>query len=181
MKSTHSVTAVLLIAGCVMSGCTQDKLPTAAYIPEPPTSPTGSGVLTANIDGVSWAAESAGMPSGTSTFSGNILRISGVRAVVGNTQASETIDLTIDLGASRANIGPGTYELGAIPAQEGEAQHYDGVSCVCHTNNAHSGTVTITAIDMARKVVSGVFDFDGIGADGQTHIFRGGTFDVKWM
>ena len=49
----------------------------------------------------------------------------------------------IDLTAARTDLGPGTYELGTIPAQEGEAQHRDALSCVCYTNSGHSGTVTI--------------------------------------
>jgi hypothetical protein len=179
MKSPHTVIAVLFIALCVMNGCKQDKLPTEASIPDRP--PIGSGVLRANIDGSPWVAvDAAGIPSGTSTYSGNILHISGVRAGVGNSAEPGTIDLIIDLGASRAEIVPGTYELGTIPAQEGEAQHGDALLCACHTNSTHLGTVTITALDVVRKAVSGIFDFDGIGVDGQTHIVRGGMFDVTW-
>ncbi len=178
MKSTHIVIAVLFIAGCVMNGCKQDKLPTETYITELPPPSTGLGVLTANIDGSPWVAkDAAGIPSGTSTFSGNVLHISGVRAV-GNTAESGTMDLIIDLPASTAGVGPGTYQLGTMPAQEGEAQHRDDLSCACHTDSIHSGTVTLTVFDVTRRVVSGTFDFDGIGVDGQTHSVRGGTFDV---
>ena len=181
MKTAHCVTAVLFIAALLMNGCTQDKLPTEAYVPDPPSPPTGSGVFMAIIDGSPWAAEDAvGIPTGTSTFSGNILHISGGRAVIGDTADAETIDLIIDLGASKTDLGPGTYRLGTIPEQEGEAHHSDGMACVCHTNSAHSGTVTITAIDLSRKIVSGIFDFDGIGVNGQTHTFRGGMFDITW-
>ena len=52
---------------------------------------------------------------------------------------------------------------------------------LCHapaTQTAHLGSVTITAVDVARKAVSEMFDFDGIEVDGQTHIVRGGMFDV---
>lgn len=181
MKSTHIAIAVLFLVGCVMNGCKEDKLPTEAFIPDQPPPPTGSGVLKANIDGSPWAAENAaGIPSGTSTYSGNILHISGVRAIGGNTAEQGTIDLIIDLGASNAQINPGTYQLGTIPAQEGEAQHRDDLLCACHTNSTHTGSVTITMLDVAKKVVSGVFDFDGIGVNGQTHTVRGGTFDVTW-
>jgi hypothetical protein len=179
MKSPYIVIVALFIALCVMSGCKQDKLPTEASIPDQPR--IGSGVLRANIDGSPWVAvDAAGIPSGTSTYSGNILHISGIRAGVGNSAESGTIDLIIDLGASRAEIVPGTYELGTIPAQEGEAQHFDGLSCVCHTNSAYSGTVTITALDVSRKVVSGIFAFNGIGVNGETHTFREGMFEVPW-
>jgi hypothetical protein len=181
MKSSNVLITVLFIAGCVMNGCTQDKLPTMPYIPTPPSSPTGSGVLTANIDGVSWAAaDIAGIPSGTSTYSGNILHIWGARAVVGDTAEAETINLIIDLSASKAYVVPGRYSLGTIPAQAGEAQHNDGLMCVCRTNSTHSGTATITTLDAARKVVSGTFEFSGIGVDGQTHSFGNGMFDVTW-
>jgi hypothetical protein len=181
MKSSHKAIAILFIAGCVMNGCTQDKLPTAPYIPNPPPPPAGSGVLTANIDGLPWVArDGAGIPSGTSTYNGNLLHISGSQAVVGDTADVETIDLVIDLSASKAYIVPGTYALGSIPAQAGEAQHNDGMICICHTNSAHSGTLTITALDVARKVVSGRFAFNGIGATGQTHIISEGMFDVTW-
>jgi hypothetical protein len=181
MKSPNVLIAILFIAGCVMNGCTQDKLPTMPYTPNPSPPLTGSGVLSANIDGSLWAAKDiAGIPSGTSTYNGNILHISGVRGVVGDATESGTIDLIIDLGASKAEINPGTYQLGTIPAQQGEAQHRDALSCACQTNSTHLGSVTITALDVARKVVSGIFDFDGIGVDGQTHIVRGGMFDVTW-
>ena len=181
MKSYQRVVAVLFIAGCLMNGCTQDRLPTEAFIPDQSPTAIGSGVLRANIDGTPWTSEDAtGIPLGTSTYSGNILHISGVRPAVGDTAESETIDLIIDLSASKAVLGPGTYELGTIPAQEGEAQHFDGLSCVCHTHSAHSGTVTITALDVSRKVVAGVFAFNGTGVNGQTHTFSEGMFDVTW-
>ena len=126
MKSTHVAVAVLFLVGCIMSSCTKDKLPTEAPVPDEPS--TGSGVLTANIDGLSWAAEDvAGIPSGTSTYNGNILHISGARVVVGDTADAESIDLVIDLSASKTSIVPGTYALGTIPTQEGEAQHNDGM------------------------------------------------------
>jgi hypothetical protein len=89
------------------------------------------------------------------------------------------MNLIIDLSASKASLSPGTYELGTIPAQEGEAQHFDGMSCVCHTDGAHSGTVTITALDVSRKVVSGTFAFNGVGVNGQTHTFSEGMF-ITW-
>jgi hypothetical protein len=54
------------------------------------------------------------------------------------------------------------------------------MSCVCHTDRAHSGIVTITELDVSRKVVSGMFAFNGIGVDGQTHTFSEGMFDVTW-
>jgi hypothetical protein len=184
MKSPQIVIAVLFIALCVMNGCKQDNFPVQPSTPNPPPQ-IGSGVLTANIDGSPWAAQdSAGIPSGTSTYSGNILHISGVRAVGVDTarenDGAETIDLIIDLTASKAILGPGTYELGTIPAQEGEAQYHDALSCVCATNSTHSGTVTITVLDASRKVVSGTFAFNGIGANGQTHTFSEGMFDVRW-
>lgn len=185
MKSAHTVIAVLFIAGCMMTGCTQDKLPTEPSTTNRPPPPGSAGVLRANIDGSPWVAEdTAGIPSGTSTYSGNILHIKGIRAVVGDTARepvdAEAIDLIVDLDASKANPGPGTYELGTIPSQEGEAQYRDALSRVCYTNSAHSGTVTITVIDVARKVVSGTFAFNGIGVNGQTHTVSEGMFDVTW-
>ena len=179
MKSSRIVVAVLFVAGCVMNGCTKDKLPTEASIPE--QSATGAGVLTANIDGSPWVAEdNAGDPSGTSTYSGNILRISGARSVVGDTAEAEAIDLTIEPSASNAGLSLGTYTLGTIPAQEGEAEQSVGTTPVCRTTSGHTGTVTITALDTVRKVVSGRFAFNGIGVDGQTHVINEGMFDVSW-
>lgn len=179
MKSSHVVIAVLFIAGCMMNGCNQNTLPSQASIPDQP--PSGAGVLRANIDGSLWVAEDiAGIPSGTSTYSGTILHISGGRAVVGDTADAETIDIIIDLSASNGGLCAGTYELGTIPAQEGEARYNDSRSRVCNTNSTHSGTVTITAVDVSRKVVSGIFAFSGIGVNGQTHSFSEGIFDVTW-
>jgi hypothetical protein len=179
MKSSHIVIAVLCIAGCMMNGCTKDKLPTEPSIPD--QAPTGAGVLVANIDGSPWAAEDiAGDPTGTSTYSGNILHISGARSVVGDTAEAEGIDLTIEPSASKAGLSLGTYTLGTIPAQEGEAEQSVGTTSVCRTTSGHSGTVTITALDTVRKVVSGRFAFNGIGVDGQTHVINEGMFDVTW-
>jgi hypothetical protein len=185
MKSAHKVIAVLFIAGCVMSGCKQDKSPTGPSVPDQPPSPTGSGVLRANIDGSPWTAEGTdGNPSGTSSYSGNILHISGVRAIgvdtAGEHANAETIDLIINLGGSKANLVPGTYELGSMPTQEGEARYRDAQSIVCYTNGSHTGTVTITALDVSSKAVAGTFAFDGIGDNGQTHIVNQGQFDVTW-
>ena len=185
MKTTHILFALLFLAACVLSGCTKDQLPTETTVSDLPASdlpPSGSGVLTAKIDGSSWAAEDiAGLPTGTSTYNGKLLHISGGRAVVGDTADAETIDLIIDLTSSRGYIVPGTYALGTIPAQSGEAQHSDGLICVCHTSSGQSGTVTITTLDVERKIVSGRFGFNGIGVDGETHVISEGKFDVAWM
>ena len=181
MKNHRLVIAIMFLAGFLINGCEQDKFLTEPVIANPPAPPTGSGVLSANIDGVSWVAQDiAGIPSGTSTYSGNVLHITGFRTVVGDTADAESIDLIIDLSASKGYVVPGTYALGTIPAQAGEAQHNDGMICVCHTNSAHSGTVTITTLDLARKVVAGRFEFNGIGVSGQTHVFSEGMFDVAW-
>ncbi len=180
MQSIQRVFTILCVAACVISGCTEDKPP--SQVPLAEGSPTGSGVFTASIDGLPWAAQdAAGMPSGTSTYSGNALHISGGRTVVGDTAEAETIDLFIDLRASQTSIVAGTtYALGTIPAQQGEAEHHDGLTCVCHTNSAQAGTVTITALDVTSKTVSGTFAFNGLGGDGQTHVFSEGKFDVAW-
>jgi hypothetical protein len=182
MKSALRVLAVLFITGYVMYGC-KEKIVDDGYhlFPDPPSPSNGAGVLTANINGLPWAAEDiAGVASGTSTFSGNVLRISGVRAVVGDTADAERIDLVIDMRASNENLVPGTYVLGTIPAQEGEAQYRDALSCVCYTNGTHSGLVTITVLNVAEKIVTGEFSFDGVGGSGVTHMVSGGRFDVKW-
>lgn len=181
MKSAQIVIAVLFIAGCVMNGCKEDKLPTMASISDQAPPPAGAGVLTADIDGSSWVAENLdGVASGTSTCTGNILHISGFREAVGDTADAETIELTLDLSASKAGLAPGTYNLGTIPAQEGEAQYHDALSCVCSTNSTHTGTVTITTLDASKKVVSGGFTFNGVASNGHSHTVRSGIFDVTW-
>ena len=156
MKSTHIVIAVLFIAGCVMNGCTKDKLPTEASIPDRPR-PRPAREFSRRI-----LMDHLGRPRTSLAFHPEHQRTvetSYISAGSGPSsetpRSAETIDLIIDLSASKAYIVPGTYALGTIPAQEGEAQHSDGLLCVCHTNSAHSGTVTITALDVARKVVSG--------------------------
>ena len=185
MKGARRVIALLFIAGCVMNGCKQDKLPTEPSAPYQPTPPIGSGVLTATIDGTPWTADdNAGAPTGTATYRGSSIHITGSRAVYGDSGrenlAAETIDLTIDLSAAQADLVPGTYELGSIPTEEGQGLYIDPRSGVFGTNNSHPGTVTITALDVARKNVSGVFAFNGIGVSGQTHVVSGGMFNVTW-
>ena len=99
--------------------------------------PTGSGVLTAKIDGSSWAAEDiAGIPSGTSTYNGNFLHISGGRAVVGDTAEAETIDLIIDL-TPREEASFRVHMHSAPYPRSGEAQHSDGMTASA-TQAAHS-------------------------------------------
>jgi len=185
MKGAHRVIALLFIAGCVMNGCKQDKLPTEPSAPYQAPPPIAPGVLSATIDGAPWTADdNAGAPTGTATYSGSSIHISGARAVYGDSArgflAAETIDLTIDLSASKADLVPGTYLLGSIPTEEGQGQYSDPRSGVFGTNNSHPGTVTITALDVARKTVSGVFAFNGIGVSGQTHVVSGGMFNVIW-
>jgi hypothetical protein len=186
MKSTHIVFTVLFIAGSLMNGCKEEILPPRQQpTPDQTPPPTGAGVLSANIDGSSWVAlDTDGIPAGTSTFSGNILHIRGARAVVGDTArenvTAETIDLILDLNASKINLGVGTYELGTIPGDQGAAQYHDAMSCVCNTDGTHSGTVTIKAIDLAKKAVSGTFAFSGVGVSGHGHIVSEGNFDVAW-
>ena len=142
----------------------------------------GAAAVHSGVDGAAaGGARAAGTPSGTSSYSGNVLHISGGRTVVGDTAEAETIDLIIDLRASQTSIVAGTtYALGTIPAQEGEAEHHDGLACVCHTNSCQPETVTITALDVISKTVSGTFAFNGPGVDGQTHVFSEGMFDVAW-
>jgi hypothetical protein len=185
MKSAHIVFVLFFTAGCVMNGCKQDNLPTQPSTPDPPSLPLGSGVLRASIDGLPWAAEGTdGLPSGSSKYSGSVLHINGVRAVGVDTARepvnAETLELIINLGSSNGTLGPGTYELGAMPPQEGEAQYRDALSRVTSTDSSHLGTVTITALDVTKKVVSGTFAFNSTGVNGQTHLVSQGMFDVTW-
>jgi hypothetical protein len=185
MKSAHRVIAVLSITCCLTNGCRQDNFPTAATTPDAPVSQVGSGVLRANIDGLLWEAQdNEGIPSGTSTYGGNILHIRGVRNAIKDTARenanAESIDLIIDAGASMSDLALGTYALGTIPAQKGEAQYSNTVSLVFGTNSVHSGTVTIMALDLTRKVVAGTFAFNAIGMTGQTRTVSEGLFDVRW-
>lgn len=185
MKSTRIVFVVLFVTGCLMNGCTENPPPILTPGPELQQIPTGAGLLTATIDGLAWAAlDNAGISTGTSTFNGTILHIKGVRAIVVDTArenlGAETIDLVIDLTASKVFLGLGTYELGTIPADQGTAQYHDAQACVCNTNSTHAGTVTITGLDVTKRYVSGTFAFNGVGLSGHGHTVSEGNFDVAW-
>ena len=132
------------------------------------TNPTGSGPLSATIDGKAWASA---VPA--AIYRNNIVSIAGIDAA-----------LTTTLSFAFAATGPGTFSI-APGNQTG------GLGLVVKTGatsqtwgsalTGGSGSVTLTTLT-ANHVV-GTFAFDAVpsggGATGTVHV-TGGKFDITF-
>ena len=168
MKKTTFTFAVLAMTMLLISSC--KKASTDAQC--------GSGLLCANVDGISYVAS----PYNSSTgFFGNNTYNGSYAQLIPTSQATGGYNLAVSGNNGNANTGA-TWQIsfnitqlpvngGTYSTSAGSAtfDYYAGSASnqLHYTSDAtHTGTVTINSIDTVNNLVSGTFSFT---ADEGTH------------
>lgn len=156
MKRHHTflaAAAVLLAAATTLTGCLDD---------ENPNDPTATRMLSAAINGTDWNA--------TTTSATRIVPPAAM-TVVGSGGGTQ---LTLNIGAAAT----GTYSLGG--SEHVAICRYNGAEFATNRPNS-TGTLTITAYDETKKLLSGTFSFTAYNAAGEHVTLTNGHFaNVKW-
>ena len=178
MKKTHFLLAIfMLTSSLLVTACNRGSSDNPAD--SGGGTATGSGTMSATVDGQSWTAT-----SGTvfATYSTNTLTVIGSQ--VQGTSAS-TFNITIN------NVtGTGEFRLG-LP-EVGGAQGIAAYAIVTGagsnaqawvTTNTETGTVNITRLDVPNKTVAGTFSFRCRNPNATPEIrnITNGRFEARWQ
>ena len=174
MKKTPFLLAIMLTSSLLVTACNRGSSDNPA---DSGGTATGSGTMSATVDGQSWTAT-----SGTvfATYSTNTLTVIGSQ--VQGTSAS-TFNITIN------NVtGTGEFRLGLPGFAQGVAIYGTGTSAGSNaqawvTTNTETGTVNITRFDTQNKIVAGTFSFRcrSTNATPEIRNITEGRFDARWQ
>lgn len=164
MKKTHFLLAIfMLTSSLLVTACNPSSDNPADPADSGGGTATGSGTMSATVDGQSWTATSgAVLATYTPTIStGNVLSVIGSQV-----QGTSTSAFTITINNVR---GTGEYRLGSesgVGGAQGVAAYSIGTSTgsganlqIWATTNTETGTVNITRLDVPNKTVAGTFSF----------------------
>lgn len=155
--------------------CKKDPLPKASQV--------GAEIMAAKIDGKVWKK--------TACFSciagGSALRVdfSNGNLYIQGEQIDDNVNSSITLVLHNLNK-EGVYDLTieSDNTNHAELDDYKVVNFAKHyrTNSTNKGSVTITKLDLGKKIVSGTFSFiaDDEDSPGNTTQVTDGRFDVKF-
>jgi len=180
MKKTPFLLAIfMLTSSLLVTACSRSSDNPADPADSGGGTATGSGTMSAKIDGQNWTAT-----SGTvfATYTGNNLGIVGSQ--VQGTSAS-TFNITI------ANVtGTGEFRLGLPGVAQGFAGYGIGTSAGSNaqawvTTLTETGTVNITRLDVPNKTVAGTFSFrcrnPNSNATPEIRNITNGRFEARWQ
>ena len=177
MKKTPFLLAIMLTSSLLVTACNRGSSDNPAD--SGGGTATGSGTMSATVDGQSWTAT-----SGTvfATYSTNTLTVIGSQ--VQGTSAS-TFNITIN------NVtGTGEFRLGfpGVGGAQGIAGYGIGTSAGSNaqawvTTNTETGTVNITRFDTQNKIVAGTFSFRcrSTNATPEIRNITNGRFEARWQ
>ncbi len=183
MKKTHFLLAIMLTSSLLVTACNRggDSSDNPADSGGGSTA-TGSGTMSAKIDGQNWTAT-----SGTvfATYTGNNLTVIGSQ--VQGTSAG-TFNITIanvtGTGEFRLGLAPGVGGAQGIGAY-GTAAGSASTAQAWATTNTETGTVNITRFDTQNKIVAGTFSFRCRAASPnftpEIRNITDGRFDARWQ
>ena len=177
MKKTPFLLAIMLTSSLLVTACNRGSSDNPA---DSGGTATGSGTMSATVDGQSWTAT-----SGTvfATYSTNTLTVIGSQ--VQGTSAS-TFNITIN------NVtGTGEFRLGfpGVGGAQGIAGYGIGTGAGSNaqawvTTITETGTVNITRLDVPNKTVAGTFSFRCRSTNNATPEIRNitnGRFEARWQ
>ena len=181
MKKTHFLLVIfMLTSSLLVTACNRSD----SDNPADSGTATGSGTMSAKIDGQNWTATSGTVSAAyTSNTLGNTLAIVGSQ-VQGTSAWTVTITIT--------NVtGTGEFRLGLIPGVGG-AQGSGIYAIVAGstltgqawvTTDTETGTVNITRFDTQNKIVAGTFSFRCRNENATPEIrnITEGRFDARWQ
>ena len=175
MKKTPFLLAIMLTSSLLVTACNRGSSDNPAD--SGGGTATGSGTMSATVDGQSWTAT-----SGTvfATYSTNTLTVIGSQ--VQGTSAS-TFNITIN------NVtGTGEFRLGLPGFAQGVAIYGTGTSAGSNaqawtTTLTETGTVNITRFDVPNKTVAGTFSFRCSNPNATPAIrnITNGRFEARWQ
>ena len=178
MKKTPFLLAIMLTSSLLVTACNRGSSDNPA---DSGGTATGSGTMSATVDGQSWTAT-----SGTvfATYSTNTLTVIGSQ--VQGTSAS-TFNITIN------NVtGTGEFRLGfpGVGGAQGIAGYGIGTGAGSNaqawvTTITETGTVNITRLDVPNKTVAGTFSFrcrnPNPNATPEIRNITNGRFEARWQ
>jgi len=161
MKKTHFLLAIfMLTSSLLVTACSRSSDNPADPADSGGGTATGSGTMSATVDGQSWTATSGTVFAAyTSTAEGNSLSVVGSQV-----QATSSSGFNISILNVR---GTGEFRLGLLPGVGG-VQGIAAYAIVTGagsnaqawvTTNTETGTVNITRLDVPNKTVAGTFSF----------------------
>jgi hypothetical protein len=179
MKKTPFLLAIMLTSSLLVTACNRGSSDNPAD--SGGGTATGSGTMSATVDGQSWTAT-----SGTvfATYSTNTLTVIGSQ--VQGTSAG-TFNITIN------NVtGTGEFRLGfpGVGGAQGFAGYGIGTGAGSNaqawvTTNTETGTVNITRLDVPNKTVAGTFSFrcrnPNPNATPEIRNITNGRFEARWQ
>ena len=163
MKKTHFLLAIfMLTSSLLVTACNRSSDNPADPADSGGGTATGSGTMSATVDGQSWTATSGTVVATyTPTIGGNVLIVGGSQV-----QGTSASAFTITIENVR---GTGEYRLGSesgVGGAQGVAAYSIGTSTgsganlqIWATTNTETGTVNITRLDVPNKTVAGTFSF----------------------
>jgi len=183
MKKTPFLLAIMLTSSLLVTACSRSSDNPADPADSGGGTATGSGTMSATVDGQSWTATSGTVfATYTPTTEGNALSVVGSQ--VQGTSAS-TFNITIN------NVtGTGEFRLGLEPGvggAQGIAVYGIGTSAgstqAWATTNTETGTVNITRLDVPNKTVAGTFSFRcrSTNATPEIRNITNGRFEARWQ
>jgi hypothetical protein len=153
--------------------CKKDDLPKATQ--------TGANIIAAKVNGEVWKQAACWSCIGGGTgLSVNYddRNFFGVSAQ----QKNENKNIVITLVVSNLK-STGTYTLSSKGKSQGYLSSYANKTMNYATSDKNTGTVTITKLDLANKIVSGTFEFTAEDENNAANTIRvtDGRFDVTFL
>jgi hypothetical protein len=176
MKNFLPVLLITLLVSCKKE--TVEELPAATQ--------TGAHTFGARVDGKIWIPQQFGPFSASNLLEARYLGDNlYIKAQNFSSSPVETeFDLTL-IGVT----GPGTYLLNVDAAHPSHSYNYGyyvkrnlSPTNEWITSSLRTGSITLTRLDTAAKIVSGTFQFSGedIRNPGSVISVTEGRFDIKW-
>jgi len=185
MKKTHFLLAIfMLTSSLLVTACSRSSDNPADPADSGGGTATGSGTMSATVDGQSWTASDTVIATYTPTPRGNTLAVLGAQV-----QGTSVSALSIII----ENVtGTGEFRLGLEPGvggAQGIAVYGIGTSAgstqAWATTNTETGTVNITRLDVPNKTVAGTFSFrcrsTNPNATPEIRNITNGRFEARWQ
>ena len=165
---------IVFVSLSIISGCKKDDLPKATQI--------GANVVAARVNGQVWESKACWSCFG----GGKGLSVNyddrnffGVSAQQKDENKSITITFVI---TSLKSVG--TYSLSGEGKNQGHLSNYAERNAAVHyiTSDNNKGTIRVTKLDLANKIVSGTFEFTAEDKTNPANTIRvtDGRFDVTF-
>ncbi|MCO4291439.1 DUF6252 family protein [Solitalea sp. MAHUQ-68] len=141
---------------------------------EPQETQTGANTMSCKIDGKRWKATPCNVcingGSGLEVFFDETINTFGIDGQMSENNKLKTIRIYIPLLIKTNTLSENNFAF------------YAELNKEFKTNNTYQGTVIITKLDRAKKIISGRFEFTGIDTFNPSDSVKvtEGLFDVKY-